>query len=106
TSDLSPYFGWINTQTNATGDLSSVIPVPSQYATTRLEGNRAAAPGQDAIYCYGPGGLSALINPNNPAQATFQATVAVSSSLGNVPEFHDPYTPAVTYFRTFQRQNY
>ncbi|MFN8777058.1 MAG: T9SS type A sorting domain-containing protein [Flavobacteriales bacterium] len=106
TSDLSPYFGWINTQTNATGDLSSVIPVPSQYATTRLEGNRAAAPGQDAIYCYGPGGLSALINPNNPAQATFQATVAVSSSLGNVPEYHDPYTPAVTYFRTFQRQNY
>jgi hypothetical protein len=106
TSNLSPYFGWINTQTNATGDLSSVIPVPSQYATTRLEGNRAAAPGQDAIYCYGPGGLSALINPNNPSQATFQATVAVSSSLGNVPEYHDPYTPTVTHFRTFQRQNY
>ncbi|MFO0360690.1 MAG: hypothetical protein ACK500_02610, partial [Flavobacteriales bacterium] len=106
TTNLSPYFGWINTQTNATGDLAGLIPVPADYANTRLEGNRYTDPGDDAIYCYGPNGLSALINPDNPAQATFVNAVQVSAPLGNAPSYHDPFLPATTHFKTFQRQNY
>ena len=73
-------------------DLANLgITGPTTWARTRLSHGKAPGGVEDAIYFAKSTGLAALVSPNNPATATWNASVGFSNGLNGIPVYVDPF---------------